>query len=148
VAAEVDAQLARFVSLFGREPTHLDSHQHVHRDEPLRSILLEAGRKLGIPVRDLTQGIDYRGDFYGQTAEGEPLPDAIALESLLHVLSSLRPGVTELGCHPASEPELSSSYAGERPQELQVLCDPRVRAVVQAEGIELVSFHGLSEPLR
>ena len=143
VAGEVEAQLTRFRMLFGREPTHLDSHQHVHREEPLRSVLVEAGRRLGVPVRDCTPGIAYRGDFYGQTAKGEPLPDGIALESLLRVLSSLPPGVTELGCHPASEPEAESSYAAERVQELEVLCDPRVQAAVQAEGIELRSFAGL-----
>jgi predicted glycoside hydrolase/deacetylase ChbG (UPF0249 family) len=140
VSAEVEAQLARFSSLFRREPTHLDSHQHVHQGEPLRSIILEAGRKLGVPVRHFTPGIVYRGDFYGQTEEGEPLPDAIALDSMLRLLSTLPDGVTELGCHPASEPELDSSYAIERPEELRVLCDARVRAVVEAEGIELRSF--------
>jgi predicted glycoside hydrolase/deacetylase ChbG (UPF0249 family) len=145
VSAELDAQLARFSALFHREPTHLDSHQHVHQQEPLRSILLEAGRRLGIPVRHLTSGIVYRGDFYGQTREGEPLPDAISLDSLLRVLSSLPDGVTELGCHPASEPELGSGYATERPEELRVLCDSRVRAVVEAEGIELCPFDGLGD---
>src|SRR5581483_3290402 len=39
VAAEVARQWDRFIALAGRPPTHLDSHQHVHRDEPLRSIL-------------------------------------------------------------------------------------------------------------
>jgi predicted glycoside hydrolase/deacetylase ChbG (UPF0249 family) len=144
VAEEVDAQLTRFRMLFAREPTHLDSHQHVHRNEPLRSILLEAGRRLGIPVRDLTPGIVYRGDFYGQTAEGEPLPDAIAVEALLELLSSLPPGITELGCHPASAPEAESSYAAERVEELRVLCDPRVEAAVHAEGIERRSFEALT----
>ena len=145
VAEEVEAQLTRFRMLFGREPTHLDSHQHVHREEPLRSVLLEAGRRLDIPVRGLTPGILYRGDFYGQTAEGEPLPDAIAVDALLGLLSALPPGVTELGCHPASEPEAASSYAAERVGELRVLCDPRVQAAVQAEGIELRSFEGLRD---
>jgi chitin disaccharide deacetylase len=145
VAEEVEAQLTRFRMLFGREPTHLDSHQHVHREEPMRSVLLEAGRRLGVTVRDCSPGIAYRGDFYGQTAKGEPLPDGIALESLLQVLSSLPPGITELGCHPASEAETGSSYAAERVQELRVLCDPRVQAAVRAERIELLSFAGLRE---
>ncbi len=145
VAEEVEAQLTRFRMLFGREPTHLDSHQHVHREEPLRSVILEAGRRLAVPVRDLTTGIVYRGDFYGQTAKGEPLPGAITAESLLEVLSCLPTGVTELGCHPASEPEPGSSYAMERLEELRVLCDPGVREAVHAEGIELRSFDGISD---
>jgi predicted glycoside hydrolase/deacetylase ChbG (UPF0249 family) len=145
VAEEVEMQFERFRKLFGREPTHLDSHQHVHREEPLRSILLEAGSRLAIPVRSATPGIVYRGDFYGQTAKGEPLPDAIAIDALLGLLSSLPLGVTELGCHPASEPEAASTYAAERVQELQVLCDPRVESAIQAGGIELRTFEGLKD---
>ena len=30
IARELDCQFNRFVDLFGREPTHLDSHHHVH----------------------------------------------------------------------------------------------------------------------
>jgi predicted glycoside hydrolase/deacetylase ChbG (UPF0249 family) len=41
------------------------------------------------------------------------------------------------------EPEEESTYSTERPRELEALCDPRVRAAVQAEGIELRSFAGL-----
>jgi len=99
---------------------------------------------LAIPVRECTPGIVYRGDFYGQAAQGEPLPEAIAVESLLRLLKLLPEGVTELGCHPAIEPEHESSYAVERPRELETLCDPRVKAVMDAEGIELRSFADLA----
>src|SRR5262249_16709084 len=36
VSDEVGRQLAAFRSLVGRDPTHLDSHQHVHREDPVR----------------------------------------------------------------------------------------------------------------
>jgi predicted glycoside hydrolase/deacetylase ChbG (UPF0249 family) len=140
VRAEVDAQLERFLALFGRPPTHLDSHQHVHRQEPVRSVLVEAGGRLSVAVRDFAPGIVYRGDFYGQTGKGEPYPEGIALESLLRIVSSLPEGVTELGCHPAAEPELASSYATERVEELHVLCDSRLKQVLVEEGISLRSF--------
>src|SRR5580765_3571851 len=48
VAAEVAAQLERFEALTGRAPTHLDSHQHVHREQPARAIVCEHGRRLGV----------------------------------------------------------------------------------------------------
>ncbi len=144
VAAEFETQLARFEELFGRPPTHLDSHQHVHLEEPLRSVLLDAGRRLGVPVRALTPGVTYRGDFYGQTGRGEPAPEAITVDALVALIQTLPAGVTELGCHPAAEPEVDSSYCQERPVELRALCDPRVRDALQTEGIELVSFAGLA----
>jgi predicted glycoside hydrolase/deacetylase ChbG (UPF0249 family) len=148
VAREVDAQVTRFQEVFGRSPTHLDSHQHVHRQEPLRSVLLETGRRLRIPIRDVTPGIVYRGDFYGQTGKGEPTPGAIEVEFLRQLLSTLLPGVTELGCHPAAEPEVTSTYASERPQELRALCHPHIQAEVLAQGIELRSFAGLGDAFR
>ena len=140
VEAEVAAQLARFVGLFGRNPTHLDSHQHRHLDEPVTTVVVETGRRLGVPVRGCTPGVAYRGDFYGQTGKGEPLPEAITAEALLALLASLPDGVTELGCHPAAEVDTDSTYAAERVAELRVLCDPRIRAALDAGGIELRSF--------
>src|SRR5262249_54422351 len=40
VTEEVHRQLATFRNLMGREPSHIDSHQHVHRTDPLRSVLM------------------------------------------------------------------------------------------------------------
>ena len=47
VAAEVAYQLRNFGRLVGREPTHLDSHQHAHRSGPLRTIAAETAARLG-----------------------------------------------------------------------------------------------------
>ena len=44
------ASSTRFAALLGRDPTHLDSHQHVHRREPVRSVLLELGCRAGRPA--------------------------------------------------------------------------------------------------
>jgi predicted glycoside hydrolase/deacetylase ChbG (UPF0249 family) len=144
IEAEVIRQLDRFRELFGRDPTHLDSHQHVHRHEPARSVLAMLGGQLGVPVRDFTPDVAYRGDFYGQTGHGEPAPEAIELDSLVRLVAALPEGVSEVGCHPAVVPESASSYAVERVTELQVLCDPRVQHAIAAAGIELRSFAGLT----
>jgi predicted glycoside hydrolase/deacetylase ChbG (UPF0249 family) len=144
VEAEVAAQLARFAQLFGRQPTHLDSHQHRHTVEPIRSVVVETGRRLRVPVRGFTPGIAYRGDFYGQTGRGDPLPEAITVEALIRLISSLPDGITELGCHPAAEPEEGSTYSVERPSELEALCDSRVKATVREAGVELRSFGDVS----
>ena len=144
VEAEVAAQVASFVSLFGRQPTHLDSHQHRHLEDPVLSVVVDVGRRLGVPVRSGTPGIQYRGDFYGQSGRGDPFPEAITVDALIRLLSSLPEGVTELGCHPAAETVEGSSYSSERPAELAALCDSRVKAAVRDEDIELRSFAGLS----
>jgi len=140
VAEEVERQLDAFRRLLGRNPTHLDSHQHVHRQEPVLSILREAATSLSIPLRSFTPEVQYCGDFYGQTGEGEPYPEGISVDGLLKLLSNLPPGITELGCHPGDDPSLDSVYRLERKQEMNVLCDARVRAALTDLHIRLCSF--------
>lgn len=145
VRDEVARQLEGFGALTGRTPTHLDSHQHVHRDEPVRSVLLDAARKLNIPLRSFTPGVHYCGSYYGQTAEGAPLHDAITVQSLMRILVTLPPGISELGCHPALGPDVGDLvYRFERVRELRALCDPRLRKVLRQEGIETRSFNDAS----
>jgi chitin disaccharide deacetylase len=143
IGAEVSRQLDLFRRLMGCTPSHLDSHQHVHLREPVRTVLVDVARRLDIPLRHCCPNVCYRGNFYGQTAEGTPLPDAISVNGLIHILETLPPGYTELGCHPADGCDLDTMYRSERLEELRVLCDPQVRTSLQARGIELRSFNDL-----
>ena len=52
-----DGQLERFRELVGRDPTHLDSHQHVHLREPARSALIELAAELGVALRHFDEGV-------------------------------------------------------------------------------------------
>jgi chitin disaccharide deacetylase len=143
ITAEARSQLDEFRRLIGRDPTHLDSHQHVHLREPVRTILMALAQHLGIPLRHCCPHVGYRGSFYGQTAEGVPLPNAISVDGLIHILETLPSGCTELGCHPAAGCDLDTMYRHERLEELRVLCDPRIQAAIKTEGIELRSFNTL-----
>jgi chitin disaccharide deacetylase len=141
VAAEIDRQLEVFVDLVGAPPTHLDSHQHVHRSEPVRSALLARADALGVPLRESHPEVRHVGSFYGQWGTGEPLPDAITPAALTALLAELPEGITELGCHPGLDPALDSPYRDERLTEVATLCAPETRAAVRRLGIELRSFH-------
>jgi predicted glycoside hydrolase/deacetylase ChbG (UPF0249 family) len=141
VSRAVAEQLQLFRSLSGRNPTHLDSHQHVHKEEPARSVLLAAARQIGVPLRACTPGIRYCGGYYGQTNKGEPLPEAISVDALIDILETLPEGVTELSCHPAMGDNVGDNvYCAERQLEVNALCNPRVRNTLVSEGIELCSF--------
>jgi predicted glycoside hydrolase/deacetylase ChbG (UPF0249 family) len=148
VETEITHQLAEFRRLIGRDPSHLDSHQHVHRSEPARSIMLNLAQELGIPLRECDPRIRYCGDFYGQGVVGEHLPDAITVANLQQILISLPAGVTELGCHPGYDDGLQTPYRSERAEEVRVLCDPAIRACLKALQIELRSFYTLPQSLR
>jgi len=140
VAEEVGRQLESFRRLMDRNPTHLDSHQHVHRREPARSIVVRQAQKLGVVLRSYDTKVRYCGDFYGQSDKGHPYPEGVSVEALLKILHHLPAGFTELGCHPGSEADVNSAYRDERVVEFQSLCDPRVRAAIVAERIVLCSF--------
>jgi chitin disaccharide deacetylase len=141
VESEVRAQLEAFRRLAGADPTHLDSHQHLHRNGGvIQEVMRAVGAELGVPVRDLSEEVRYCGDFYGQGGSGEPLPDAIRAENLIALIRTLPSGITELGCHPGLGDDSDSSYQRERELEVAALCDPRVGAALAEEAIELRSF--------
>lgn len=144
VAAEVERQFDAFLRLVGRPPTHVDSHQHAHRAEPLLSAAVALAGRLDVPLRHFTPAVAYRGDFYGQGGKGEPYPDAISADALLRVIRTLAPGVTELACHPGDDADLPSVYARERVAEVEALCHPSVRQAVVEQGVRLISFRDLT----
>lgn len=143
VEMEILTQLARFRDLTGTNPTHLDSHQHVHRDEPIRSVLVALARELGVPLRHMTPGVTYCGSFYGQTRTGAPLPGAVSADSLVALLERLDSVVTELACHPGYDAPPDTMYRAERAAEVASLCDARVAAALTAQSIDLRSFRDL-----
>jgi len=144
VAEEASRQLATFRRLVGKDPTHIDSHQHAHHGKSVRSVFIEIARRLSVPLRGVSSKIHYRGNFYGQDARGRSLPDFISVEALTRVLKELPPGVTELGCHPGLRNDLNSMYRVERAEEVKNLCDSRVRTAIADMGITLCSFRDIT----
>ena len=140
IEREVYCQLDRFRYLVDKEPRHVNSHQHIHMREPVCSVALELCKSLGVPLRNLCPEIHYFTKFYGQTADGLPLPTHISLERLIDGLSTLQKGLTVLVCHPGYVNDLKTMYQKERAEELRVLCDPRLREAVRSFGITLCSF--------
>ena len=140
VGAEIERQLDLFHKLVGRAPTHLDSHQHVHHYEPVRTLAIAAARRLGIPLRAVSGNIVFCGHFYGHGPKGSPFPEGISPANLLSLLRALPAGTTELSCHPGLDEDLASCYRLERLAEVQALCDAHVLEAVQSDGIRLIRF--------
>jgi predicted glycoside hydrolase/deacetylase ChbG (UPF0249 family) len=131
-------QLERIRKLVGRDPTHVDSHKYVHEAEPVRAVAEAMAAELGVPLRN--RQIRYEGSFYGRTAEGDPRPETISPGHLIRLIETLPPGWTEIGCHPAAGPVPASSYDAERQIELQTLCDPQVKILLNVSDVRLCSF--------
>jgi predicted glycoside hydrolase/deacetylase ChbG (UPF0249 family) len=69
-----------------------------------------------------------------------PLPSHLELDWLIDSLAALPAGLTVLVCHPGDASDLKTVYQKERKQELQVLCDPRLRTALTDLGIKLCRF--------
>jgi len=148
VRRALTSQLDRFRRLVDCNPTHIDSHQHVHLQKRLRPLFLEFASRLNVPLRRCSRAVRYCGDFYGQDSHGRPCPSLIRPAALQRVLERLRPGITELGCHPGYGQGLKSMYRRERALEVKALCDPKIRTTVRRYGIVLRSFHDLGDAPR
>jgi predicted glycoside hydrolase/deacetylase ChbG (UPF0249 family) len=139
-AREFAAQLARFRELMGSEPTHVDSHHHVHMKRmPTFVPLVEP---LGVPLRGDGR-VPYLGEFYAQPTPGLVDLDRIREPFLLGLIGAVgeAAGFIELGCHPGRvTDELRSSYVREREIELEVLTHPNLPAKLEALGFVLASY--------
>jgi predicted glycoside hydrolase/deacetylase ChbG (UPF0249 family) len=144
VEAECRAQIERFRALLGRDPTHLDSHQHVHESEPARGVTEALAAELCLPLRN--RAVRYEGGFYGQSGKGEPFPEGISPQRLIELIEALPPGWTEISCHPAAGPVPTSSYDAERQIELATLRDPQVKDLLNVSNVNLCSFAQAPRP--
>ena len=147
IEREIARQLERFRELTGTNPTHLDSHQHVHREGPPVEALWDLAHYLGVPLRHFSQDVRYCGDFYGQEKYGVEAGWAITVDGFLGLIDRLPSGVTELCCHPGDEEQPGEQYGSARPKEVATLCDPRVRSALAVKGIVLRSFTSVSPRL-
>ena len=71
--------------------------------------MVETAGALGVPLRSCSPLVSYDGSFYGQTSEGESVPDAITADALVAIFADLPAGVTELGCHPGLGADFESA---------------------------------------
>jgi predicted glycoside hydrolase/deacetylase ChbG (UPF0249 family) len=145
VAAEVGRQIEAFRRLAGRDPSHIDSHQHVHAWDPVVASFRTLAFALGVPLRHYARGVHYCGDLYGQSTDGTPIPGAISAAALIRIIEELPAGITELACHPGLGDDSGTSYERERSQEVEVLCNPAVREALEREGVALQSFAALAQ---
>jgi len=143
---ELEAQITRFIDALGQAPTHIDSHQNMHRDERLLPIFQDVAGRHSLPLREHSPA-RYFSAFYGQW-NGETHAEQISIENLLLMLESeIGDGITELSCHPGhTDPAFDSPYNIEREIELKTLSDGRFTAFLHKRAVKLISFRDL--PLR
>ena len=141
VRAEFRAQLERFEDLLQRQPTHVDSHRHTHRQSHLRPVFRRLVEPLGIPLRDDGR-VQFVGDFYAQWEWQVTELDKVSVDAFIDLLRRrVPPGWTEFSCHPGyRSDDYTAVYLDEREAEVRTLVDVRVRQAIDDEGVRLVSY--------
>ena len=125
----------------GRDPTHVDSHHHVHARGARIATFAKLVEPLGVPLR-LAGQVRYIGGFYAHTRADVSNIRFVSPEYLLHVVANEAfEGFNELGCHPALQGDFDSSYRYEREVELATLTEPGLREELDQLGVQLASFH-------
>lgn len=147
ILREFENQLRLFREITGQNPTHFDSHHHVHARPEVLGVVVTLARRHGLPVRSSTPLV--RQELL---RAGVPTPDhffdgfyatGATREHLLDLLSNLPAGTSELMCHPGhvdSELRAGSTYLEDREREIEILTDPEVRRVVRESGYELIHY--------
>ncbi|MCR5306539.1 MAG: carbohydrate deacetylase [Oscillospiraceae bacterium] len=131
---EWKAQIERFIELFGRKPTHLDSHHNIHyANEQLSSIAKQLGKEYGLEIRKYGHFRLVDG-FYGADATKEQLLKMLTehLDEDIEIMT--HPGYCDLELYRLS------SYALIRVKELDILCDDEVKQFLQDHHIETTHY--------
>ena len=133
IYAEWKAQMQKFISVFHRMPTHIDSHHHVHdwNDKAL-AVAQRLADEYGLKMRRHCE-YTFVNEFY----------DDISKENLIKVLEKYKGQDIEIMCHPGCidlELYRISSYCNQRIKELDVFCDPEVIQYCKDNDIELIHF--------
>lgn len=127
-------QIERFIGAAGRKPTHLDSHHSVHDATPQA---LEVAKLLadeyGLQLRRYGE-FKFVSGFWGPQATKETLFRIFEENAGEDIELMVHPGWCDLELY------RMSSYAKERVQELDVLCDPEVIQYVKEHDIELCHY--------
>lgn len=120
---EIESQLKDFVKKFGQLPSHLDGHKHMHLTVKNLPKVIKIAKKYGLPLRSYLpedRKIIRKADivtpdlFISWHPKRKP--------ELWKKLENIKPGTTELVCHPGHYDKKSkSSYNRQREKELKIL---------------------------
>lgn len=162
LAAEIGAQLEKCRAL-GINPTHVDSHHHLHALPRLRSVVEQVCADAGISkmrgyqmssrsLKSLSIGLAARLPTAGPHLATPDRFSGIEVMGKKNIAGALAKELAAEGdalefmCHPGFDDErLSrvSSYSSLRQVELEALTSQQFRDVLRTSGVELISFRDL-----
>ena len=150
IAHELACQYRRFSELFGHEPTHIDSHHHVHMIAQIYPIVAAFAREKGVALRidrqlatfsGLAQDAARSSEGFASEFYGEAVSEALFLQSLDASLQRDEKSL-EVMCHPAfvDHTIMGSAYCYPRLSELDVLTSESLKSAVAGRGYRLGTY--------
>jgi chitin disaccharide deacetylase len=150
IARELDGQFNRFIDLFGREPTHIDSHHHVHMIPAIFAIVADFAQRKGVAMRvdRKVQGLSpftvpstagFSSAFYG-----DEISEALFLQ-VLDDSTARGERSLEVMAHPAfvDNTVRKSAYCWPRLAELEVLTSASLKYEIAGRGYRPGTFRDL-----
>ena len=146
IEKELRAQLEKFLS-YGIEPSHFDSHHHVHLLPNVMNVVERLAKEYNKPIRkawyqDLN-GREFSKETRGNDAFGDFFGDDITIETLKNIIKNAKGEVLEIMCHPSFlDPEIyhGSSYNLGRINEYSILTSKEMKDFIKQHNIELINF--------
>ena len=163
LSREYQVQIDRFTELFGRKPSHLDTHHQVHDHVFFLKVLCEVAAKNALPVRrslsfrrsaatEKSPSSEISHPLRGFEMTGVRTPDFFfgnltpsgywTREPLVTILQNLPAGVSEIMCHPGCHDkalEQVSSFREGRQKEWELFRSSFLRALLRQA--EIVPAH-------
>jgi predicted glycoside hydrolase/deacetylase ChbG (UPF0249 family) len=156
---EYSAQLAKFIELFGRKPTHLDSHHYTSAFPQVFPAFLRIAKENGLPVRPQVMfdwaanqhpmgNINHIGDLNQQLKqESVKSVDYFSLlypnrydnylEVIANELERIADGQSiELSCHPGYDEAW-------RKKDLDIMKDPKLQELIETMNCKLITYSDL-----
>ncbi|MFA6600241.1 MAG: ChbG/HpnK family deacetylase [Candidatus Omnitrophota bacterium] len=144
VFGEYCRQIDRFRKVFGRLPTHLDTHHQMHDRSLFLEALVAAAKRYKLPVRRSRSMEQKRRAGTPDFLFGSLDPACSWTgHALTEVLRNLPEGTSEIMCHPGQTDvalKAISSMTSARDREYRIFCQSRFRKMLGDLGVFLTHY--------
>jgi len=150
VCREFENQIELFKKIFGKLPTHLDTHHQLHRGPFFLKIVAELAEKYHRPLRRpffdhekqralQTSNIPMTDHLFGQLDAAHYWKR----EALIQALNKIPEGISEIMCHPGKDDKdlrAVSSFSWGREEEAKLFASASLRKLIEKLGITLTHY--------
>lgn len=153
IALELKAQFDRFIEIFERVPTHLDSHHFVHMLPEIYPVVESFANSKSLPLRigrsevqqfNIQVNTSRSTDYFDSSFYGEDISEELILQ-ILDNSNKRADKSLEVMCHPAfiDDVILKSSYCHPRIKEVDILTSRKLREKIISLGYNLENYSSI-----